>query len=58
MIVLSETMHADILLERAKSASVSFRKVPLATYQGMDSVNCFFNSKWKVVANEEIEVDV
>ena len=57
-ILLSETMLADILLERAKSASVNFRKVPLSIYQRMDAANHIFSSKWKVVANEEIEVDV
>ena len=57
-VVLCETMLAELLLEKAKSASVKFRKVPLAVYQGMDVVNCLFSSKWKIVANEEIEVDV
>ena len=57
-VVLSETILAEVLLERAKSASVKFRKVPLALYQGIDEANCIFSSKWKVIANEEIEVDV
>ena len=57
-VVLSETVLAEMLLKRAKSASVKFRKVPLATYQRIDAANCLFNAKWKVVANEEIEVDV
>ena len=57
-VVLGETMLADILFERAKSASIKLRKVPLATYQGIDAVNCFYSSKWKIVVNEEIEVDI
>ncbi|MCL2152995.1 MAG: type IV toxin-antitoxin system AbiEi family antitoxin [Oscillospiraceae bacterium] len=57
-VVLNETMLAEILLERAKSASVKFRKVPLAIYKEMDTENYFFSSRWKVVVNEEIEVDV
>ena len=57
-VVLSETMQANALMEKAKNASVKFRKVPLATYQKKAAANCPFNSKWKVVVNEEIEVDV
>jgi len=60
-VVLNESMLANSLFDRAKSASVRFRKVPLAVYQGMNTVNaanCIYNTKWKVVANEEFEVDV
>ena len=57
-VVLCETMLADLLFERAKTASVKFRKVPLAVYQDMDAAKPIFCSKWKVVANEEVEVDV
>jgi len=51
-------MIADSLLDSAKSASVKFRRVPLAPYNGINAAECTYNAKWKVYANEEIEVDV
>jgi predicted transcriptional regulator of viral defense system len=57
-VVLSESRLADGLLEKANAASIKFRKTPLATYYGIDAAGCYYNSKWKVIVNEEVETDI
>jgi len=57
-IVLGESILADELLEKANIASVKFRKIPLATYKDANTTNCPFNTKWKVLANEDVEADI
>jgi len=56
--VLGESRLADDLLEKANSASVKFRKTNLATYRSMNATKYNYNSKWKVVVNEEVEPDI
>ena len=57
-VVLGEHKTADELFVKAKAASVTFRKTPLATYlEANELINCF-NSKWKVLVNDEIEADI
>ena len=55
--VLGENRLADDLLEKANSASVKFRKTNLATYRSMNATN-YYNTKWKIVVNEEVEPDI
>jgi predicted transcriptional regulator of viral defense system len=57
-VVLGETTLADTLLERAKSNSMKFRKIPLASYRKAFTENWSYSAKWSVVGNEEIEVDI
>ena len=49
---------ADELLEKALLASVRFRKTPLATYRSGANGGMQYNEKWKIIVNEEIEVDI
>jgi hypothetical protein len=54
--VLEEQTKADGLYELTQSESLRFRKVPLKTSkdtQADDEVN----KKWKVIVNQEIEID-
>ena len=46
---------ADDLLRKTKEAGILFRKSPLKT--GKDSEDCEYNAKWKIIINEEIEID-
>jgi len=57
-VVLDESTLADGFLEIASNASVKFRKTPLATYRGMDAAIGGYNTKWKVVVNEEVVSDI
>jgi len=57
-VVLGESSLADDLLEKANAASVKFRKTNLATYRSINAKNYCYNSKWKIVVNEEVEPDI
>jgi len=57
-VVLSKSTLADDLLAKANAASVKFRKTNLATYRSMKATNYCYNSKWKIVANEDVEPDI
>ena len=52
---LDFTELADDLLRKVKEAGILFRKVPLKG--GKDSEDCDYNAKWKIIMNEEIEID-
>lgn len=52
---LDYTELADDLLHKAKEAGILFRKAPLKT--GKNSEDCDYNAKWKLIINEEIEID-
>ena len=52
---LDYTELADDLFQRAKEAGISFRKASLKV--GKDSKDCDYNTKWKILINEEIEID-
>jgi predicted transcriptional regulator of viral defense system len=56
--VLGESVLADILLEKAEAAAVKFRKTLLAPYANTYATNSCYNTKWKVVVNEEVEADI
>jgi len=57
-VVLGESTLADNLLEKANTASVRFRNIPLATYRDPNSENSYYNAKWKIIVNEEIEAEI
>lgn len=46
---------ADDLLRKIKEVGITFRKTALKA--GKDSDNCDYNAKWKIIINEEIEID-
>lgn len=46
---------ADDLLRKTKEAGILFRKSPLKA--GKDSKDCEYNAKWRIIINEEIEID-
>lgn len=52
---LGYTELADNLFHKAKEAGISFRKTPLKA--GKESEDCEYNAKWKIIINEEIEID-
>ena len=46
---------ADDLLHKTKAAGILFRKSPLKT--GKNCEDCEYSAKWKIIINEEIEID-
>lgn len=52
---LDFTELADDLLHKVKEAGITFRRTLLKT--GKDSEECDYNAKWKIIINEEIEID-
>jgi len=55
---LSNAVLADELLDKSISSNVKFRKTPLASYRNMNEANSPYNKKWKVIVNDDIEVDI
>lgn len=55
--VLGYREIADKLYEKAKEAGFKFRKYPLKSIKGMTLDGYDVNKKWKIVINEEIEID-
>lgn len=53
--VLEESELADSLLARLKALDVVFRKTSFKT--GKDTIGCDINEKWKIIINQEIEID-
>jgi predicted transcriptional regulator of viral defense system len=53
--VLDYMELADDLLRKIKEAGIAFRKTALKA--GKDSEDCDYNAKWKIIINEEIEID-
>lgn len=53
--VLEESELADSLLARLKALDVVFRKTSFKI--GKDTVGCDINEKWKIVINQEIDID-
>ena len=56
--VLSESELSKCLYQKAKLASVSFRKIPLVSYSDVNIYNVSYNAKWKVLINEEVDLDI
>jgi predicted transcriptional regulator of viral defense system len=57
--VIGETTLADSLMASAEAASLNFRKIPLVSHLDADGLNNYhYNTKWKIVINEEIEDDL
>jgi predicted transcriptional regulator of viral defense system len=56
--VLGEGRIADSLLAKARDASVKFRKTPLAMHLGVNEAADHYDAKWKIIANENVEVDI
>jgi predicted transcriptional regulator of viral defense system len=56
--VLGESVLADNLLGKAETASVKFRKTPLAPYANAPTASDCYNAKWKIIVNEEVEADI
>ncbi len=54
-VVLEETDLAESLYNRLKALNVSFRKTDFKT--GKEIVGCDINEKWKIIINQEIEID-
>lgn len=49
---------ADTLYQKVKEAGIKFRKYPLrAVSKGTDLSSYDINEKWKIIINEEIEID-
>lgn len=49
---------ADTLYQKAKEAGIKFRKYPLkAASKGTDLRNYDISEKWKIIINDEIEID-
>jgi predicted transcriptional regulator of viral defense system len=49
---------ADLLLKRTNEANLKFRKYPLCIKkQSMESTDFPVDKKWKIIINEEIEID-
>lgn len=46
---------ANELFDKMKDTGISFRKAPLKA--GKDGKDCDYNAKWKIMINEEIEID-
>jgi predicted transcriptional regulator of viral defense system len=56
--VLYERELSDSFYEKAISASVAFRKIPLVSYKDINLPDLTYNSKWKVIINEEVVLDI
>jgi hypothetical protein len=49
---------ADVLYQKAKDAGIKFRKYPLKNASKETNLDSFdMNEKWKIIINEEIEID-
>lgn len=53
--VLEQTKLANKLLEKAKENGYTFQKISLKS--GNKTEGCAIDSKWKIIINEEIEID-
>lgn len=53
--VLEEGELADNLFKRMKELNISFRKTVFKT--GKEIAGCDINEKWKIIINQEIEID-
>lgn len=53
--VLEENDKADSLYAKIKSLGMTFRKVPFKI--GKDVEGCEIDSRWKIIINQEIEID-
>lgn len=54
-VILEEADLAESLYNRLKSLNISFRKTVFKT--GKKTVGCNINEKWKIIINQEIEID-
>ena len=54
-VVLEQNSIAELLLTKAKYFSCTFQKVPLKNGNKID--DCEVDSKWKIIINEQIEID-
>lgn len=52
---LENIEQADVLFSKAKTHECKFQKIPLKTGKSMKG--CDINEKWKIVINEQIEID-
>lgn len=54
-VILEEADLAESIYNRLKSLNISFRKTVFKT--GKRTVGCDINEKWKIIINQEIEID-
>ena len=52
---LEQEKQANILFSKAKTHDCKFQKIPLK--YGKPTENCEYNQKWKIIINEQIEID-
>jgi predicted transcriptional regulator of viral defense system len=52
---LEQQRQADILFSKAKTHVCKFQKIPLK--YSKNTADCEFNQKWKIIVNEQIEID-
>ena len=55
--VLDEQEKSDELFALAQSANLHFRKVALKTSKEASNDDCELNKRWKIIVNQEIEID-
>ena len=57
--VLNEHNLAYQLLQKAKACGISFRKFPLVPLDtGSKTFKNYTNSRWKIIVNHKIELDI
>lgn len=52
---LGQTEQANILFSKARTHNCKFQKLPLKSNKSVE--NCEINDKWKIIINEEIEIE-